>query len=508
MAVETQNAIAIVGLGGIFPGATTLEDFWQNLVAGRDLRTPMSSTQTHPVDPSYFYDPQPGTSDKYYNPYGGFIQDFTFDPTGYQLPAEQLAKLDVTSQWSLHAARAALADAKLSAPPAKTGVILGNLSFPTRNSMQIVHPFYHDLVEATLRDVFADDTFQLVRPDNPPTNPDELRTGSYPVDIVSRALGLTGVRLALDAACASSLYAIKVAGDYLLSNRADIMLAGAVSGADPILINGGFSLLRAHPKPGEESAPLNRGSSGLIASEGAGFVVLKRYEDAVQAGDHIYGVIRAVGLSNDGKGKHALSPLRDRQITAIQRAHAQATNQQGTIPLQYIECHATGTPLGDQTEIDTLTAVFGENIPQLGSLKSNLGHSLTAAGMAALFKVLLSMQHGQIPPTIHITDPLHPAVIDHMTKWESSHKQAGVNAFGFGGANAHLIVENELRQLPTPLTWSPTRMAITEIRRQRRIDGMRRRGCFAKDDFFSRAGWRRWRLAVQRPHHLQSSVGR
>ncbi|MEM6284014.1 MAG: beta-ketoacyl synthase N-terminal-like domain-containing protein, partial [Chloroflexota bacterium] len=461
MVRETKNAIAIVGLGCVFPGAATPEDFWQNLIAERDLRTPLSYRETYPVDPSDSYDAQPGKPDKYYNAYGGFIRDFTFDPTGYQLPAEYLASLDVTSQWSLHAARAALADANLTSPLARTGVILGNLSFPTRKSRQIVNPLYYDLIERTLRDVFADPGFQLVRPDLEDATYDELRTGSNPADVLGQALGLTGVRLALDAACASSLYAVKLAGDYLLSHRADVMLAGAVSGADPILINGGFSLFRAHPQSGEASHPLNHGSSGLIASEGAGFVALKRYDDAVSAGDHIYGIIRAVGLSNDGNGKHPLSPLRDRQVVAIQRAHTQMTGQHSPVPLQYVECHATGTPLGDQTEIETLTAVFGDEMPLLGSLKSNLGHCLTAAGIGALMKVLLSMQNEVIPPTINVTDPLHPAVVRSPASWDAPHRQAGVNAFGFGGANAHLIVESELTEPVLPVTWTATRMAIT-----------------------------------------------
>ncbi|MEO0563745.1 MAG: beta-ketoacyl synthase N-terminal-like domain-containing protein, partial [Chloroflexota bacterium] len=178
MVRETKNAIAIVGLGCVFPGAATPDAFWQNLIEERDLRTPLSHRETYPLDPSDCYDARPGEPDKYYNAYGGFIRDFTFDPTGYQVPAEHLASLDVTSQWSLHAARAALADANLLSPSVTTGVILGNLSFPTRKSKQIVNPLYYDQIETTLRDVFSDPDFQLVRPNLEDAAYDELRTGS------------------------------------------------------------------------------------------------------------------------------------------------------------------------------------------------------------------------------------------------------------------------------------------------------------------------------------------
>ena len=229
----------------------------------------------------------------------------------------------------------------------------------------------------------------------------------WPAAVTAGALGLGGPRFAIDAACASSLYAVKLACDRLASGEADLMLAGAVSRADPLFIQMGFSIFQAYPERDGNSRPLDARSGGLVAGEGAGFVALRRYADAVRDGDNVYAVIRGIGLSNDGNGKHLLVPNQQGQRTAMERAYRAA----GVLPasIAYVECHATGTPIGDATELDSMEGVFGQEgsaPPLIGSVKSNLGHLLTAAGMAPLLKTSLALAHGLIPPTIRVDSPL------------------------------------------------------------------------------------------------------
>ncbi|MCP4688084.1 MAG: PfaB family protein, partial [Desulfobacterales bacterium] len=253
--------------------------------------------------------------------------------------------------------------------------------------------------------------------------------------------------------CASSLYAVKLACDYLLSHKTDMMLAGAVSAADPLFVNVGFSIFQAYPEQGRSSSPLDRDSAGLVSGEGAGMFVLKRYSDAVRDGDRIRAVIGGIGLSNDGRGQSVLSPNAKGQAAAFERAYADAGIDPTSI--QYVECHATGTPVGDKVELDSMDAFFGPYgaAPLVGSVKSNVGHLLTAAGMAGMIKVILSMARGRIPATINLKNPLSSTkqvvapqqMPTASVAWPAgpARRRAAVSAFGFGGTNAHLILEHE-----------------------------------------------------------------
>ena len=206
-----------------------------------------------------------------------------------------------------------------------------------------------------------------------------LLISGYPAAVVADALGLGSARLALDAACASSLYAVHVACEYLRTGKADLMLAGAVSCADSLFIHMGFSIFHAYPANGV-SRPLDRSSQGLVSGEGAGTVALKRYRDAVRDGDRIYATIRGIGLSTDGAGKHVLTPNPKGQALAFDRAYAAAGVSADSVA--DVECHATGTPVGDVTELNSMEDFFGAHghAPLIGSVKSNFGHLLTAAG--------------------------------------------------------------------------------------------------------------------------------
>lgn len=447
-----MEPIAIVGLSCLFPGAETPEQYWQNLVAQKDL-TSLITTEQIGVDPDWFYHRQKGKADTFYCQRGGYIRDFQFDPAGYRLDAELLQSLDSMHQWSLYVAKQALQDSGYlgnAEALAQCGVILGNLSFPTRRSHPLFAQMYHQALQPSLQALLNCDHFRFSENTNPP-NPLNGFLAGYPSALIAQALSLSGLNFSLDAACASSLYAIKLACHYLQTGKANLMLAGAVSAADPLFIHIGFSIFQAYPE-NDRTSPLDRSSQGLVAGEGASMVVLKRYADAVKDGDRIYAVIQGVGLSNDGSGKFVLSPNPKGQILAFERAYSEA--QINPSQIEYVECHATGTPLGDSTELNSMEAFFGRTntTPLIGSVKSNLGHLLTAAGMASLLKVILGMNHHSIPATLNLTQPLSSErgrftgeqMVRSLTPWTTPIKQAAVSAFGFGGTNAHLILTSEL----------------------------------------------------------------
>ncbi len=440
-----MSKIVIIGISCLFPGANTPEQYWQNLIKNRDL-TSLATAEQMGVDANIFYDAEKGKKDKYYCSRGGYIRDFQFDTDGYQIAPDLLTDLDNIYKWSLYVAKEALQDSNyLNNKPVleQCGIILGNLSFPTRFSHHLFAPIYQKVLDSALGELLQAE-FRLPSLKSPGNiSPLNAMISGYPATLISQALGLSGLNFCLDAACASSLYAIKLACDRLLSGKADLMLAGAVSSADPLFINMGFSIFQAYPENGI-TRPLDKSSGGLVAGEGAGMVVLKRYDDAIRDGDRIYATISGIGLSNDGKGKFVLSPNSRGQILAFERAYVNA----GVNPsdIDYIECHATGTPLGDMTELNSIESFFSKYnaAPLIGSAKSNFGHLLTAAGMAGLIKVVLSMNKGIIPATINVNEPLSSKIVTSNTPWlnQSVIKYAGISAFGFGGTNAHLVLES------------------------------------------------------------------
>lgn len=446
-----QN-IAVVGIANLFPGSANKDEFWRNLITKTDLRSKVTEHQIG-YDPEAFYGAK-GDVDRYYCLSGGYIHSFTLDCEGFKLPADYISGLDDMYQWSLYVAREALKDANLSnAQLEDCGVILGNLSFPTKSSNHLFMPLYHKTVEKALQKTLGNPRFQLENFTAPKTvHPANALISGYPSALVAQALGLGGANFSLDAACASSCYSVKLACDYLNTGKANVMLAGGVSAADPFFVNMGFSIFQAVPG-NQISAPFDKLSQGLYAGEGAGMLVLKRYQDAKRDGDHIYAVIRGGGLSNDGNGEFVLSPNTKGQVLVYERAYTDA--QVDPRQVDFVECHATGTPRGDKVELGSMETFFGRHQakPLIGSIKSNLAHLLTAAGMPAMTKTILALNEGQIPPTINLQDPISskgghigPAQIPtEMVAWpehgDSGPRRAGVSTFGFGGSNAHLVFE-------------------------------------------------------------------
>ncbi|OUL25318.1 polyketide synthase [Nostoc sp. 106C] len=450
-----MEKIAIIGLSCLFPDANNPEQFWQNLTNEKDS-TSATTIADLGVDPTIFYEPIKGQPEKIYFLQGGFIRNFEFDASEYNLPPELVDSLDNSFKWSLYAAKQAIQHSGYWGNQkvlSKCGVILGTLSLPTKMSNQLFAPIYQQTIQPAIAELLQDENFRLAAlPTTTKASPYNAMITGFPAALVSQAFSLSSNHFCIDAACSSSFYAIKMASHYLQTRKADVMLAGAISCVDPLFLRMLFSGIHGYPENGI-SRPLDKSSRGLITSDGIGMVMLKRYSDAVRDGDKILATIAGNGLSNDGKGKHLLSPNSKGQILAFERAYHEA--QLSPKDIDYMECHATGTLLGDTTEFSSIETFFGEHqaSPLVGSTKANVGHLLVAAGMVGLAKAICSMNAGVIPATINVSEPIGSEnsvisdknIVRTATTWPNNSpvKRAALSAFGFGGTNSHLILEKK-----------------------------------------------------------------
>ncbi len=440
----TFEPIAIIGQACLLPGALNPRELRDLVLAGRDVLTRVPENYWR-VDPELVATRSANSvGDQTWCLKGGYVKGFgeAFDPRGFAISSAEIQRLDPLVHWILHAGREALKDAgDHGGPDLNRGAVLGNLSYPSHALSQFAESVW---IEGQGPDFFRESARVPVA--DPRPDPINRFMSGLPAHILARALDLNRGAFALDAACASSLYAVKLACDQLHDRRADLMLAGGVNRADDLILHVGFCVLQAMSRT-SRSRPFHRRADGLVPAEGAGFVVLKRLEDAVAAGDRIRGVIRAVGLSNDGRGQGLLAPSVEGQVRAIRQAYALSGLTPADINL--VEAHATGTPVGDAVEIESMGRVFQglRDIP-MGSLKSNMGHGITMSGVAGLIKVLAAMEAGIRPATLHAEDPLEAMagspfrLLAESEPWNCrGPRRAAVNNFGFGGNNAHLIVE-------------------------------------------------------------------
>ena len=441
--------IAIVGRSCVLPGALDPSALQQLVAEGRDLVGPAPQGRWGVDRDQVLCAPGGAAPDASWSNRGGYVEGFetVWDPAGFGVGEEELEGLDPLVHWVLHTAREALRDSgdasagsrdgALPVARPRTGAIFGNLGFPSEG------------MAAFARSVWTGNGHG---PEGAAVDPRNRFMSGGTATLLRRALGLGAGVFCVDAACASALYAIKLACDRLHDGEADVMLAGAVQRADDLFLHVGFCALGAMSRSGQ-SRPFHREADGLVPAEGAAFVVLKRLEDARRDGDTIHGVIRGVGLSNDGRGKGLLAPSEEGQQRAIHAAYVEAGF--GPERVSLVEAHATGTPVGDAAEIRSTGAVFAglAGVP-LGSLKSNLGHLITVAGVAGLIKVLGAMKAGVRPPTLHAEVPNDALVgspfrlIERLEPWPCEGPRiAAISAFGFGGNNAHLIVSEDSPEL-------------------------------------------------------------
>lgn len=421
--------IAIVGRSCLLPGAPDPDRLWSNVLAARCSIT--SAPARADGRPQF-----PGGP-------GGYLDGFDelFDPTGFRIGRERIDGLDRTFRWVLHCAREALRGSGAETRPESSlrtaGLVLGTLAYPSSAAARFGDQVWLEAQPADVRRALG--AAPGVRPD-----PRNRFFAGLLAHLSAEALGLGGRAFALDAACASGLYAIKLACDRLHDRGADLMLAGAVSGAERLLVHDGFRALGAL-SPSGRSRPFHRDADGLVPAEGAGFVALMRLADAMACDAPVYGVIRGIGWSCNGRGRGLLVPSVEGQVRAMQAAYRAARLDPRTVSL--LECHATGTAVGDACEADSTARVFADaaDVP-IGSIKSNLGHPLAAAGVAGLLKVLGALEAGVRPPTLGAEEPAESLsggplrLVAEPEEWPGP-RRAAVSAFGFGGTNAHLIVD-------------------------------------------------------------------
>lgn len=454
-----KTDVAIVGLSCVFPGAQDAQTFWQNIVNKVD------STQLAPadrIDPVHFSD-HSGSVDRFYCQRGGFIPDYEFDPTAFGILPLAVEGTEPDHLLTLDLVQKALDDAgifKKNISLEKTGIIIGkgNYAGPgATRAIEIVRTGEQisSLLQELLPEVSSSDIEKV-------KHAFQERKGRFAADtamglipnlvasLVANRFNLGGVAFTVDAACASALLAVDHAVQELQRGRSDLMIAGGVHTGQNAAFWSIFSQLGALSKQ-QQIKPFSNDADGLLIGEGCGFVVLKRLEDAVKDQDKIYAVIKGIGVSSDGNGTSVMSPSVKGQLKALQQAWNNADLDEKQIG--YLEAHGTGTPLGDKTELQTLAQFFGKEetakIAGIGSVKSNIGHAMPAAGIAGLIKTCLALHHDTLPPTLYCETPTPDMQntrfepVQEAKNWSKTGlpKVAAVNAFGFGGINAHVVLE-------------------------------------------------------------------
>jgi len=459
-----KTPIAIVGLSAIFADAINVEEFWTNIMQLKDSIIDVPSSRWNLED---YYDPDLTVPDKTYCKRGGFLPEIDFNPMEFGLPPNILEVTDVSQLLSLVAARDAFADAGYGYESSKftkelkekTGVILG-----VGGGQKLINPLVSRLQapiwEKALRSSGISDS------DIPPIIKKIKKAyvgwneNSFPGVLgnvisgrITNRFDLGGINSVVDAACAASLSAIKMAVSELLEGRCDMMLTGGVDTDNSPFMYMSFSKTPAFSKSGHIT-PFDNDADGMLIGEGIGMLVLKRLSDAEKNGDRIYGIIKGIGGSSDGKFKSIYAPRSSGQVLAMNRAYQDAGYPPSSVNL--IETHGTGTEMGDPTEFTSMQNVFGtnnlsKNSIAIGSVKSQIGHTKTTAGAAGMIKTVLALYHKVLPATINVIEPNRKFNIKDSALYintetrpwfrNNSPRRAGVSAFGFGGINLHVSLE-------------------------------------------------------------------
>ncbi|MHA2282530.1 MAG: beta-ketoacyl synthase N-terminal-like domain-containing protein, partial [Promethearchaeota archaeon] len=467
-----ENKVAIIGLGGIFPDAENVPQFWANI---KNKKYSITEVPIERWDPEIFYDKDHSVPEKTYSKIGGFVKNFEFKSIKYRIPPKMAERMDLVQKFAIKTAEEALIDAgyptngKQRLPIA---TIVGNSSGGDAqrlsNKRILFSEIKYRINEASSQRILNQDEkenllnfleeriINKIPTINEDTMPGEL--SNIIAGRVANVFNLTGKSMTTDAACASSLAAIDTAINGLLVKDYDtVLVGGSDSSMDPQTFIK-FCKIGALSEDG--SYPFDARANGFIMGEGAGFIVLRRLEDALRDNNKIYAIISGYGGSSDGKGKGITAPNPDGQRLAIERA----LNASRIKPpeIQYLECHGTSTIVGDATELNVLKEFFSDrDLNQklaIGSIKSQIGHLKSAAGIAGIIKSVLALHHKIIPPSVNYDTP-NPS-IDWETSpyyvntepisWVSPEigiRRAGVSSFGFGGTNYHVILEEFIPQL-------------------------------------------------------------
>ncbi|MGB7243720.1 MAG: beta-ketoacyl synthase N-terminal-like domain-containing protein [Sulfitobacter sp.] len=458
-----DNDIAIVGMAAHLPGARTIGDYWDNLRGGVE-----SIRKLTPEELRAAGEPEHISGRPDYVPYAAVLEGFeTFDAEFFGFSPKEAAIMDPQHRQFLEVAWAALENA--GHPPENTPGPVGVFAGCGMGSY-----FYFNVCSNP--DLVDNVGMFLLR--HTGNDKDFLATR------LSHTLDLKGPSVNMQTACSTSLVTTHYACQALMNGECDMALAGGVT----------IELPHARGylyKEGEVLSPdghchaFDHRAQGTVFGSGAGVVVLRRLADAIADGDHIWAVIKGTAINNDGAAKAGyLAPSVDGQAAAIAEAHMMAGTPADTI--DYIECHGTGTYLGDPIEVAALTQAFAETTDdqgfcRIGSVKTNIGHLDTAAGVASLIKTSLSLHHKQIPPSLGYEAPNpsidfdgSPFVVnDKLTDW-ASHKgprRAGVNSLGVGGTNAHVVLQEAPMRAPSEDSDWPFQILTVSGRTKAALDG-------------------------------------
>jgi acyl transferase domain-containing protein/NAD(P)H-dependent flavin oxidoreductase YrpB (nitropropane dioxygenase family) len=459
-----QRHIAIIGMACLLPKAQDLRTYWQNIINRVDAIREVPEDRWRPAD---FFDPRRGVKDKIYSKWGGFLDDIQFDPTTWGIPPASLKAIEPMQLLALVVARQALEDAGLDRRPfprERTATIFGAGGMHDLGTIYIFRtllahylPKVPDLPESTRQHVMK----LLYEKELPGWTEDSFPgvLGNVVAGRVANRLDLGGTNFTVDAACASSLAALDAGIRQLRDGDADVALVGAVDGTNNSASFMAFAQTHAL-SPRGRCRPFDDSADGIAIGEGVVALVLKRLADAERDGDRIRGVIKGIGSSSDGRNRSLTAPHPQGQARALHRAYEDAGVEPSTVTL--IEAHGTGTAVGDKSEIETLNTVFGESgaEPQtcaVGSVKSMIGHTKVTAGLAALAKATLALEHRVLPPTLGVEKPNAGVDFAHSPfyicteprPWLAPPKghprRCGVSAFGFGGTNFHVVLEEYTR---------------------------------------------------------------
>ncbi|TDR42093.1 polyketide-type polyunsaturated fatty acid synthase PfaA [Tahibacter aquaticus] len=464
-----RQPIAIVGVSAIFPGSHDANGFWRDILAGKDLLTDVPATHWRIDD---YYDADPAAPDKTYARRGGFLAPMDFDALGWGIPPSTIPATDTSQLLALIAARAVLEDAAReqfeTMDRSRISVILGVTS-AQELLFSLVSRLQRPVWQKALRETgLPEDEVQAACeriaahyvPWQEASFPGLL--GNVVAGRIANRLGLGGTNCVTDAACASSFSAIQMAVNELQLGDSDLVISGGVDTLNDIFMYMCFSKTPALSTSGD-CRPFSDQADGTMLGEGLGMVALKRLSDAERDGDRVYAVLRGVGTSSDGRAKSVYAPVSAGQAVALRRAYAQAGFGPDTVEL--VEAHGTGTKAGDAAEFEGLRSVYADADATrtqwcaLGSVKSQIGHTKAAAGAAGLFKAVMALHHKVLPPTIKADTPntkldlpQSPFYLNTSARpWirDASHpRRAAVSAFGFGGSNFHLALEEYVGPAP------------------------------------------------------------
>ncbi|MBF0233471.1 MAG: SDR family oxidoreductase [Desulfamplus sp.] len=459
-----HTAIAIVGLGLLYPGSDEKQTFWKNIIDRKDLFSEIPENHWL-IQDYYAKKANDKESPSTYARRGGFISDTRFDPMEFGIPPKVLPSTDVVQLLSLIVAKKVLEDAhsiqfnKIDRD--KISVILGAASttgLAGQMASKIQKPVWQKILresglpESQVQDICTK-IYQSYVDWDENTFPGLLN--NVVAGRIANRFDCRGTNCTVDAACASSFAAIEMAILELMHEDSDVVITGGVDASNDI-----FSFLCFTRTPTfsltEDCRPFSKDADGTMLGEGVGMVALRRLADAEKDGDTIYAIIRSIGSSSDGKSKSVYAPNPEGQMRAIIKAYSKLDF--GFNEVELIEGHGTATFAGDIAEFEGLkTAMHHYQITEgqhcaLGSIKSQIGHAKAAAGAASLIKTVMALYHKVLPPTIKVSGPNPNFEIEHSPFYINTYarpwihppattRKAGINSFGFGGSNFHIVVE-------------------------------------------------------------------